>query len=263
VNIERSVSYDKRKQSVGTKATKPAQPVDRVAEARRKTLEAKKQIAERKKQEEEEERQAEEQRQTKEQKQRAEEQQKRAEEKQQEKDEKRARCLAHVTEDEAVSPYNAKRSESQRPSASRRPNTSTESKRERKSRERPLVRTVKRANTFANDVPKHDDDVMQGNKPVGSSSSNSRSMSMNDLTRPDFNARMPSIAEGGHAGYDDKPRIDREIGNGSLRETADPFSDNVARHSYGLPRTSISSMYSAKYTDGSLTKSHAREPFSL
>jgi hypothetical protein len=261
VNIERSVSYDKRKQSIGTKATKRAQPVDRMAEARRKTLEAKKQIAERKKQKEEEDRQAEEQRQIQEQKQRAEEQQKRDEEEQRERDEERARCLAQMTKGEEVRPYDANRSESQKPSASRRSNTSTESKRERKSRERPLMRTIKRANTFANDTSKSSDDAMQGNKRIGSSSANSRSMSMNDQTRPDFNAAMPSIAEGGHAGYDDKTRLDRETDDGSMNETANPFSDNAARRSYNSPRTSISSMYSAKRIDGVLPKDTPENPF--
>ncbi|KAI4943699.1 hypothetical protein J4E86_009664 [Alternaria arbusti] len=221
-NIERPQSYVKRKQSIGTGAIKPTEPLDRAAEARRQMAERKKQMVERQKQEEAD-RLAEEQRLVDEQKQRAAEQQRLAEEKQRQEDEKKARSLAQVSDDEDIDLDNKRPSDSQRPRTRRRSDSSSKSKRERKSRETLLTRTPKRAYTFANDASDGIDNPSTDEKTSSNSKGSSRSMSMNDQARPDFNATMPSIAEGAHV---------------------DPFSDNAARRSYGSIKKSVSSMYS-------------------
>ncbi|KAI4633033.1 hypothetical protein J4E80_000393 [Alternaria sp. BMP 0032] len=221
-NIERPQSYVKRKQSIGTGAIKPTEPLDRAAEARRQMAERKKQMVERQKQEETD-RLAEEQRLVDEQKQRVAEQQKLAEEKQRQEDEEKARSLAQVSDDEDIDMDNRRPSESQRPRTRRRSDSSSKSKRERKSRETLLTRTPKRAYTFANDASDGIDSPDTNEKTGRNSKGGSRSMSMNDQARPDFNATMPSIAEGAHV---------------------DPFSDNAARRSYGSTRKPVSSMYS-------------------
>ena len=224
-NIERPQSYIKRKQSIGTGAIKPTEPLDRAAEARRQMAERKKQMVERQKQEEAD-RLAEEQRLVDEQKQRAAEQQRLAEEKQRQEDEEKARSLAQVSDDEDIDLDNKRPSDSQRPRTRRRSDSSSKSKRERKSRDTLLTRTPKRAYTFANDASDSIDSPNTDEKTGRNSKGSSRSMSMNDQARPNFNASMPSIAEGAHV---------------------DPFSDNAARHSYGSTKKSVSSMYSPDY----------------
>ncbi|KAI4680938.1 uncharacterized protein J4E88_005443 [Alternaria novae-zelandiae] len=221
-NIERPQSYVKRKQSIGTGAIKPTEPLDRAAEARRQMTERKKQMVERQKQEEAD-RLAEEQRLVDEQKQRAAEQQRLAEEKQRQEDEEKARSLAQVSDDEDIDLDNKRPSDSQRPRTRRRSDSSSKSKRERKSRETLLTRTPKRAYTFANDASDGIDSPDTNEKTARNIKGSSRSMSMNDQARPDFNATMPSIAEGAHV---------------------DPFFDNAARRSYGSTKKSVSSMYS-------------------
>ncbi|KAI4922609.1 hypothetical protein J4E90_001042 [Alternaria incomplexa] len=221
-NIERPQSYIKRKQSIGTGAIKPTEPLDRAAEARRQMAERKKQMVERQKQEEAD-RLAEEQRLVDEQKQRAAEQQRLAEEKQRQEDEEKARSLAQVSDDEDIDLDNKRPSDSQRPRTRRRSDSSSKSKRERKSRETLLTRTPKRAYTFANDASDGIDNPNTDENTSSNSKGSSRSMSMNDQARPDFNATMPSIAEGAHV---------------------DPFSDNAARRSHGSIKKSVSSMYS-------------------
>jgi hypothetical protein len=250
-NIERPQSYVKRKQNIGTGAIKPTQPLDRAAEARRQIAEMKKQMAERQKQEEDE-RLAEEQRQAEEQKQRAAEEQKQAEEKQRQDDDYRARSLAQTTEYEDVESYDTKVSGSRRPSINRKSNSSIESKRERKSRERPFARSPKRANTFANDAPNSVDNNVTTKKFSSSTPSkgNARSMSMNDQKRPDFNASMPSIAEGNRVEDIDDMHVD-------------PFSDNPARRSFSSNRKSevVSSMYTVNNKDKALSNGPPENPF--
>jgi hypothetical protein len=245
-NIEGPQSYVKRKQNIGTGAIKPTQPLDRAAEARRQIAERKKQMAERQKQEEDEQRQAEEQ------KQRAAEEQKQAEENQRRDDEYRARSLAHATEDEDVESYDAKGSGSRRLSNNRKSNASIESKRERKSRERPFARSPKRAYTFANDAPNSVDSTVTAKQFSSSSTSkgNARSMSMNDSSRPDFNASMPSIAEGNRVEDIDERHVD-------------PFSDNPARRSYSSNKKleAVSSMYTINNKDKAASNSPPENPF--
>lgn len=221
-NIERPQSYVKRKQSIGTGAIKPTQPLDRAADARRQISERKKQMAERQKQEDAD-RLAEEQRQANEQKQRAAEQQRLAEEKQRQEDIGKARSLAQVSDDEDTDLDDKRPSGSQRLRTRRRTGTSSKSKRERKSRETLLTRGPKRAYTFANDASNGIDSPNMDEKTGRNSKGSSRSMSMNDQAKPDFNATMLSIAEGAHI---------------------DPFFDNAARRSYGSTEKSVSSMYS-------------------
>ncbi|KAI4655305.1 hypothetical protein J4E93_000015 [Alternaria ventricosa] len=221
-NIERPQSYVKRKQSMGTGAIKPTKPLDRAAEARRQMAERKKQMAERQKQEEAD-RLAEQQRLVDEQKQRAAEQQRLAEEKQRQEDEEKARSLAQVFDDEDIDLDDKRPSDSQRSRTRRRSDSSSKSKRERKSRDMLLTRTPKRAYTFANDASDGVDSPNTDEKTSRNSKGSSRSMSMNDQARPDFNATMPSIDEGGNV---------------------NPFSDNAARHSYSSTKKSVSSMYS-------------------
>ncbi|KAI4697319.1 uncharacterized protein J4E84_000446 [Alternaria hordeiaustralica] len=221
-NIERPQSYVKRKQSIGTGAIKPTEPLDRAAEARRQMAERKKQMMERQKQEEAD-RLAEEQRLVDEQKQCAAEQQRLAEEKQRREDEEKTRSLAQVSDDEDNDLDSKRPSDSQKPRTRRRSDASSKSKRERKSREALLTRTPKRAYTFANDASDGIDSPNTDGKTGSNSKGSSRSMSMNDQAKPDFNATMPSIAEGAHV---------------------DPFSDNAARRSYGSIKKSVSSMYS-------------------
>ncbi|CAG5149556.1 uncharacterized protein ALTATR162_LOCUS2394 [Alternaria atra] len=209
VSIERPTSYVKHKQSMDTEAVMPRQSLDRAAKTRRKILDARNQMAERKKQEEKE-RQAEERRQAEEQEERAAEQQRLVEENRRQKDEERARSLAQVTQAENVDLYDTNDSGAQLHSTRRRSNTSTVSKRERKAREKPLMRSPKRANTFANDVTPSAHSSMSDKKPGGSSNGTSRSMSMNEQARPDFNTTVTSIAEGGYA--DNSVRM-RDAGN--------------------------------------------------
>jgi len=224
-NIERPQSYVKRKQSIGTGAIKSTEPLDRAAEARRQMAERKKQMVERQKQEEAD-RLAEEHRLVDEQKQRAAEQQRLAEEKQRQEDEEKARSLAQFSDDEDIDLDDKRPSDSQRPRTRRTSDSSSKSKRERKSRETLLTRTPKRAYTFANDASDGIHSPNTDEKTGRNSKGGSRSMSMNEQARPDFNATMPSIAEGAHV---------------------DPFSDNAARRSYGSTRKPVSSMYSPDY----------------
>ncbi|KAH6872584.1 hypothetical protein BKA58DRAFT_456183 [Alternaria rosae] len=224
-NIERPQSYVKRKQSIGTGAIKPTQPLDRAADARRQISERKKQMAERQKKEDAD-HLAEEQRQANEQKQRAAEQQRLAEEKQRQEDIGKARSLAQVSDDEDTDLDDKRPSNSQRLRTRRRTDTSSKSKRERNSRETLLTPGPKRAYTFANDASNGMNSPNMDEKTGCSSKGSSRSMSMNDQARPDFNATMLSIAEGAHV---------------------DPFSDNAAIRSYGSTEKSVSSMYSTAY----------------
>ncbi|KAI4955112.1 hypothetical protein J4E91_000968 [Alternaria rosae] len=224
-NIERPQSYVKRKQSIGTGAIKPTQPLDRAADARRQISERKKQMAERQKQEDAD-RLAEEQRQANEQKQRAAEQQRLAEEKQRQEDIGKARSLAQISDDEDTDLDDKRPSDSQGLRTRRRSDTPSKLKRERKSREMLLTRGPKRAYTFANDASDGIDSPNMDEKTGRNSKGSSRSMSMNDQAKPDFNATMLSIAEGAHI---------------------DPFSDNAARRSYGSTEKSVSSMYSTNY----------------
>ncbi|CAN9106912.1 unnamed protein product [Alternaria alternata] len=244
VNIERPASYVKRKKSIGTDIIKLPQPLDRAAEARRKILEAKEQMADRKKREAEE-RQAEERRQAEEQNQRMAEQQKLSEEKKRQENEERARSLAGVTKTEDEDLCNTNGSRSRRPSASRRSNSSTESESARKSRERPLPRSPKRAYTFANDKTSCANDSVAEKKPSSSRSGMSRSMSMNDRKRQDINATMAPIAEGN--GNDDTDEGD--VDSSEISKVAKPFSDSTARRSDGS-KTSASSGCSYKYHNG-------------
>ena len=247
VNIERPASYVKRKKSIGTDIIKLPQPLDRAAEARRKILEAKEQMADRKKREEEE-RQAEERRQAEEQNQRVAEQQKLSGERKRQENEERARSLAEVTKTEDEGLCNTNSSRSRRPSASRRSNSSTESKSGRKSRERPLPRSPKRAYTFANDKTSCANDSVAEKKSSSSRSGMSRSMSMNDRKRQDINATMAPIAEGN--GNDDTDEGD--VDSSEISKVAKPFSDSTARRSDGS-KTSASSGCSYKYHDGRRT----------
>ncbi|CAN9284935.1 unnamed protein product [Alternaria alternata] len=234
----------KRDSFDSTDIIKLPQPLDRAAEARRKILEAKEQMADRKKREAEE-RQAEERRQAEEQNQRMAEQQKLSEEKKRQENEERTRSLAGVTKTEDEDLCNTNGSRSRQPSASRRSNSSTESESARKSRERPLPRSPKRAYTFANDKTSCANDSVAEKKPSSSRSGMSRSMSMNDRKRQDINATMAPIAEGN--GNDDTDEGD--VDSSEISKVAKPFSDSTARRSDGS-KTSASSGCSYKYHNG-------------
>jgi hypothetical protein len=258
VSIERPASYVKHKQSIDTEAAGPRLSLDRAAEMHRKILETRNRMAERKKQEEEE-RQTEERRQAEEREQRAAEQQRLVEEKRRQKDEERARSLTQVIEVESVDSYDTNGFEPQLWPNRRRSNTSTVLKRERKTREKPLTHSPKRANTFANDATPSAHNSMTDKKPGGSSNGTSRSMSMNDQARPDFNTTITSVAEGGYA--DNSIRM-RDAGNSRTIEAANPFSDSIARRSDGSTRTSASSGYSSRYKSGrTLSKDTSENPF--
>jgi hypothetical protein len=236
LNSERPLEHILSKQNMEPEIAKPkAAVVDRAAEVKRRMEEAKRRKAEKERLEEEE-RQAEERREAEEQREREAEQQRAADQENQRIEGERARTLAQMTgtdepkrrvwkDSSAQQPVEVKNygkyaidsssdsgsEKARRQSVRRNSNTSTDTKSGRKSREKLFTRSPQRSNTFTGAGTVDNPDANE--RPSLSVGTNSRSMSMTEPTKPNFNAKMPSIAETSYATKDNDMRTIHESVN--------------------------------------------------